>query len=167
MIHTFNSIIELLERGNVVHQVHQHVAVRTIAEAHAQVPELIDNLLKTVAFEIAKTSRRLLVAVSCDRAVDYKAVSAAVGCSRRALRLISAERVERELGFEVGGVGPFRVNADIEVLLDRSIADATVVKVGAGLRTRTLELRFSDLIRVNEAKVAVLSKSPGQSVPGS
>ena len=108
---------QLAEHG-IPHTVHHHVAVRTIEEARAQVPHLTEDLLKTVVFEIAASARRLLVAVDCTARVDYRGVAAAAGCSRRALRLVPPERVAAELGFEIGGVGPFRVAPEVEVLLE-------------------------------------------------
>lgn len=152
-------IARQLAAAAIDHRVHRHVAVGTVEEARARVPHLTDGLLKTVVFEVVPTARRLLVAVACDQRVDYRAVAALAGCSRRALRLVEPARVAAELGFEVGGVGPFRVLPEVEVMLDAGGGErAGRVLVGGGLRTLTLELAFADLARVSDATVATLTR---------
>lgn len=154
-------IAALLADNQVPHTVHEHVAVSTIDEAKKLVPELTINLLKTVVFEVHQTPQVLLVAVDRDAAVDYKRVSKLAGCSRRALRLMPGERVSEELGFEIGGVGPFRVDDRISIILDAAIDAASDVKVGGGLRTRTIELKYQELARLGAATIAGVSRSVG------
>ena len=140
------------------YELHRHAEVRTIAEAQDTVPHLVDGLLKTVAFTIKDSPRILLVAIDCRRQVDYRAVATAAGCSRRALRLLSADRIEAELGFEVGGVGPFPVTPAAEVWIDADIPSSRRVRVGAGLRSETLELTCDALLRCSGGRRASLSK---------
>ncbi|MEQ8231287.1 MAG: YbaK/EbsC family protein [Gammaproteobacteria bacterium] len=151
-------IARQLAQADITHRVHRHAAVGTIAEAHAEVPHLTEGLWKTVVFEVVPGARRLLVAVACDRRVDYRAVAALAGCSRRALRLVEPARVASELGFEVGGVGPFRVTPAVEVILDDACESTQQVLVGGGLRTLTIELAFGDLVRLGAATVAPVAR---------
>lgn len=152
------AIEALLQAGDVPFILHEHVAVGTIEQAHQLVPHLTLNLIKTLVFEVSGGARIILLGVDCNAQVDYKRISAAVGCSRRALRLVPGPRVEAELGFEVGGVGPFRLSANIEVILDARFSFAEQVKVGGGTRTHTFELAFGDLVRLGDAKLAAVSK---------
>ncbi|MCP5201093.1 MAG: YbaK/EbsC family protein [Gammaproteobacteria bacterium] len=153
------AIVHLLDANGIAHVLHRHVAVATIEEAQRLVPHLTVDLLKTVAFEISGTSRVLLVAVRAEDQVDYRGVAAVAGCNRRALRLMPGARVAAEFGFEVGGVGPFRVDPRIEVVLDAAAADLDQVKVGGGSRSLTCELAFTDLARLGDAVVAAVSKN--------
>ncbi len=155
---TFESILELLGRGGITPTVHQHAAVRTMDEAHALAPHLVENLAKTIAFEIEPGPRVVLAAVTHDAQVDYKALSTLLGCNRRALRLLPAPRVEAELGFEVGGLGPFAIRPDIEVVIDSALLAQTWMRCGAGLRTRTLELAVADAVRASRARVAAIAR---------
>lgn len=125
--------------------------MRTIDEARRQVPELVVDLLKTVAFERVPGTQRVLAAVPARCGVDYRALAQALGCSRRALRLLPPARVEAELGFEIGGVGPWPVTADVVVVLDAALGDDARVRCGGGTCTRTVELRAGDLARVSGA----------------
>lgn len=155
-----SAIAALLAQHAIDHTRHWHVAVRTIAEARAQVPQLTVGLLKTVAFAITGTPRVALVAVACDAQVDYRQLAHALACSRRALRLLSPAQVTAELGFEVGGVGPFPITPDLEVLVDAAIAPGTRVKVGGGCATLTIELLLADLLRLAGVRVAAVAR-PG------
>ena len=148
----------LLAKSAVVFETCDHEPVSTIEEAKLKVPHLTVDLLKTVVFRVHQTERIVLVAVACERAVDYKKVSQQLGCSRRALRLMPPDQVEAELGFEIGGVGPFPVADSASVLLDAGIEPSKTIRVGGGLRTRTLALKFSDLVTVSDAHVAEVSK---------
>lgn len=154
----FDRILALLAAASVTPRVHEHTAVRTIAEAHALAPHLVENLVKTIAFEIEPGPRIVLAAVTRDAQVDYKQLSAVLACNRRALRLMPAERVEAELGFEVGGLGPFALRPDIEVVLDSAVLAQPWLRCGAGLRTRTLELRPDEVQRASRARVASIAR---------
>lgn len=155
----FSRILAFLIAAGVAHRVHEHVEIRTIDEAAQHAPHLLENLIKTIAFEIEPGSRTVLAAVQHAAQVDYKTLSAALACNRRALRLLSAARVERELGFEVGGLGPFALQAGVEVVVDSAVLAQPWLRCGAGLRTRTLELGAADLVRASHAHVATISKS--------
>ncbi|MGR8918681.1 MAG: aminoacyl-tRNA deacylase [Gammaproteobacteria bacterium] len=153
------AILRQLEAAGVAFRLFEHEAVTTIDDARARVPHLTVNLLKTVVFEVRGRAGYVLVAVGCEDQVDYRGVAAALECSRRALRLVPGERVEAELGFEVGGVGPFRLRDDVTVLLDERLRQDASVKVGAGARTLTLELSLADLRAVSDGAVAAVAKS--------
>ncbi len=154
----FDRILALLSGADIKPLVHEHAAVRSIADAHALAPHLVENLVKTIAFEIEPGPRIVLAAVAWDAQVDYKQLSVLLACNRRALRLMPAERVEAELGFEVGGLGPFALHADTEVVVDSALLAQPWLRCGAGLRTRTLELTVDDVVRVSRARVATIAK---------
>ncbi len=154
----FERIMNLLAAAGVTPQVYAHAEVRTIEEAHVLAPHLVENLIKTIAFEIAPGPRIVLAAVARDAQVDYKQLSTLLGCKRRALRLLTAARVEAELGFEVGGLGPFAVSPNVEVVVDSAVLAQPWLRCGAGLRTRTLELNVGDVVRASAARVATIAK---------
>ncbi len=156
-------ILALLEASGASYRMHEHVAVTTVEEARMRVPELTGNLLKTIAFEVVGTPRRVLAATAADSDIDYKALAVALGCNRRELRLLPAARIEAELGFEVGGVGPFPVHEAIEVVIDAAIEPRLIVRCGAGLRTRTLEIALGGLIQAVQPRLAPLGRLPADS----
>jgi Cys-tRNA(Pro)/Cys-tRNA(Cys) deacylase len=66
--------------------------------------------------------------------------------------------VESELGFEIGGVGPFPVRPDIRVVFDRSVGQTGNVFCGSGRNTRTVEMDIADLIALTGGSVHSLCK---------
>jgi len=154
----FENIMQLLSAAGITPRVHEHEAVRTIDEAHLRAPHLVENLVKTIAFEIEPGPRIVLAAVARDAQVDYKQLSALLGCNRRALRLIPAARVESELGFEVGGLGPFALRPGVEVVIDSAVLAQGWLRCGAGLRTHTLELTVEAVVRASAARVAPIAR---------
>ena len=159
MIHA--KILALLARDQAHYQVHEHPPVRTIEEAQVIAPQLMTNLIKTIAFALAPSQQAILAAVPCFAQVDYKRLSELIGCNRKALRLMAAAQVEAELGVEVGGLGPFAVSTSITVVIERTIMDWPYVRSGAGLRTRTLELSPAALVHASAAVVGPITKATG------
>jgi Cys-tRNA(Pro)/Cys-tRNA(Cys) deacylase len=82
----------------------------------------------------------------------------ALDVKRRDLRSISPEQVESELGFEIGGVGPFPVREDIRVVFDQALAPLGNVFCGSGRNTRTIEMKSADLIRLAHGRVYPIVK---------
>lgn len=155
----FHRILALLAAVGATPRIHTHAEVRTIEEAAQRAPHLLDKLVKTIAFAIEPGPRIVLATVARDAQVDYKQLSAVLTCNRRALRLLAASRVESELGFEVGGLGPFAIAAHIEVVIDSAVLAQRWLRCGAGLRTRTLELDVDDVVRASAAQVATIARS--------
>ena len=91
--------------------------------------------------------------------VDYKKLAAALGVNRRSLRSVSPGDVERELGFQVGGIGPFALRDGVQVVFDEACSDLGKVFCGAGINTVTLEIDVADLIRLSAAIVAPIRRA--------
>lgn len=152
-------ILALLDEAGVPYRVHEHAPVRTIEDAFAFAPHLTTNLVKTIAFEIADSTRVVFAAVGTHAQVDYKRLAAHCGCNRRALRLLPPWRVEAELGFEVGGLGPFAIGDAHMAVIDRAVLALPYLRCGAGVRTRTLELAPADLVRATGADMADIARA--------
>jgi len=156
----YQKVIDHLQSSGVEYIVHHHPPVCTIDDAHERVPHLTNNLLKTVVFKI-KNGAWVLAAVNGVDRIDYKKLSLALQVNRRALRPIPAEQVEYELGFEVGGVGPFPVADNVRVVIDETLAGIGNVFCGAGIRTRTVEIDLDLLVDIARAVVAPISRENG------
>ena len=117
----YTKVIEMLKESGFPYTVHEHTPVTTVDEAHQKVPHLTHNLLKTVVFRI-KDAHWILAAVTGNVRIHYKKLADAMGVKRKDLRSIAPEQVEADLGFEIGGVGPFPVREDIRVVFDQTLA---------------------------------------------
>lgn len=153
----YSKVIELLQQSGFAYTVHRHPPVTTIAEAHRIVPHLTHNLLKTIVFRI-KDDDWILAAVTGGVRIHYKKLADAMGVKRKELRSISPEQVESELGFELGGVGPFPVREDIRVVFDATLTNLGNVFCGSGRNTHTIEMKSTDLIELSRGRVFPIIK---------
>jgi Cys-tRNA(Pro)/Cys-tRNA(Cys) deacylase len=156
----YQTVIDMLAASGAAYTIHRHPPVTTIEEARAKVPHLTRNLLKTIAFRI-KDGDWILAAVSGAGRIDYKKLAAAVGLKRTALRSIAPAEVATQLGFEIGGVGPFPVRPDVRVVFDDRLPPLGMIFCGSGSNTRTVEMQMADLLELTCGKVAPILRSNG------
>lgn len=152
----YEKIRALLDKCHVTYQIFEHTPVRTIEDARELVPHLSHNLLKTVVFRI-KDGNWILAAIQSDKQIHYKKLADALGVKRTELRSISAKEVESEIGYQIGGVGPFPIRTDVDVIFDESLKKFTRVFCGSGRNDRTIQILFSDLLTVSGGKIHPLS----------
>ncbi len=145
-------VVDMLERSGAAYRLHSHPPVTTVEEAFVKAPRLTHNLLKTVVFRI-KAGDWILAAVAGSVRIHYKKLADAVGVNRKELRSIAPAAVEFELGFPIGGVGPFPVRADIRVVFDAGLEQLGTVFCGSGRNTETVEMDIGDLIRLSRGIV--------------
>ena len=153
----YNHIQTLLTHSGVPYTLHDHPPVTTIEDARAKVPHLTVNLIKTIVFHI-KDSHWILAGVNGMDRINYKQLGDAFGVNRKMLRSVSPSEVETELGFELGGVGPFPANDKIKVILDEGLMGLGKVFCGSGKNTVTVEMSVEDLATVAGARIAAISK---------
>ncbi len=127
-------------------------------QARALVPHLTHNLIKTIVFKI-KNGHWILAAVPKEGRIDYKKLSRALGVKRTAMRSIAPGQVTEALGFQVGGVGPFRLREDMLVVVDEQLKGVGRVFCGSGINTQTIEMEMEAIIRISQAVVASITKS--------
>ncbi len=154
----YDQILSLLDSQSIPYELHEHGPVQTVAEVEARLPFLQDKMLKTVAFRV-KDGRFILAGLRGHDRIDYRQLAAHLGVSRRAVASMSPEAVEAELGFEVGGVGPFALQPEAHVLLDEQLANMGTVYCGSGKNTATLAINFADLLRVSGGELVRLVRS--------
>jgi len=160
----FEKIISILKKAGVSYTVHEHEPVVTVRDAEQKASAFIDGLLKTVAFRI-KDSFWVLAAVRCHDRIDYRKLAAALGVNRRELRSLSPEEVQRDLGYEVGGVGPIAPREDVFTIFDENLRSAETVYFGSGKNTHTLEIKFDDLLKATGGKLFPISRAPSTERP--
>ncbi|MGA7979835.1 MAG: YbaK/EbsC family protein [Chromatiaceae bacterium] len=142
---SYQLVLHLLEASGVAYNLHTHPPIRTVEEAEERFQLPTTNLAKTVVFRI-KEGDWVLAAVRGRDRIHYKALADALGVRRTDLRAIGPDEVETELGFEVGGVGPFPVREDLRVLFDRGALALECVVCGSGRNTVSVEIATRDLI---------------------
>lgn len=153
----FQKIQSMLESSRSKFKLHTHAQVCTIEDAEKKVPHLTKNLLKTIVFKIKDSDWILAVVRGHDR-IDYKQLARAFGVNRKQIRTVSPDTVERHLGFEVGGIGPFPVNDSVKIIMDQELTGIGMIFCGAGKNTITIEMDIADLIKLVNPLICKIKK---------
>jgi len=101
------------------------------------------------------------VAVKAKDRVDYRKLADACGVSRSAITSPAPEAVEAALGVEIGGVCPFPLIDQAQVILDQNVIEGDVVFYGAGENGKTLEIKPQDLLRLSAGQVLAIVREQG------
>ena len=120
------------------------------AEAIGVPPE---QLFKTLIADVEGRGLTVgVVPVSGD--LDLKALAHAVGGKKAAL----ADRAvaERSSGYVRGGISPLGQRKSLPTVIDESVQCLDMIFVSAGRRGLQVELKPVDLIRLTEAKLALI-----------
>jgi Cys-tRNA(Pro)/Cys-tRNA(Cys) deacylase len=153
----YDTLRQQLDTSSVAYCLHEHAPSITVGDAENNLTFPVDQLLKTVAFRV-KNGGWVLAALCGHRQVDYKKLAATCGVSRDKLMRLTPDEVERDLGFPLGGVGPFAPNSQTRVFVDEATLAHPQVFCGMGRTDRTLEIAPADLVAVSGASVVPLAK---------
>jgi len=146
---------EILRAAGIEFVLHQHVPVATVADIVLALPFPAEQHVKTLAF--AADGRVALAALRGSDRLQFGKLARALGVARDRVSPLSAERVERELGLQPGGVCPL-VGADgAVVLVDARVLALPRAFCGSGRNDATLELDPGDLVAAAGAVVVDLA----------
>lgn len=135
----------------------EHAPIRTVADVEAFAPDLLATMVKTIAFRV-KDGPLVLVAVHGQSRVDYKRVAKLLGVSRRALRSLSPDDVEAELGVLPGGVAPVLLSDEHRLIVDEAVLAMPLIHTGSGRFDVTFEVDPNELFAAVDATVAKVTK---------
>jgi Ala-tRNA(Pro) deacylase len=143
-------LCEWLAAHGIVYRRFEHPAVYTCEEAARLVPaEATGVHTKNLFLRDKKGRRHWLLVTTCEKAVDLKALAAAIGADT--LSLASPDRLARLLGVTPGAVTVLAlVNDtahDVDVLIDRDVSAAERLRSHPLVNTATLVLERAGLER--------------------
>ena len=98
----------------------------------------------------------VLLIIPGDRKVRLKSAAKALGARR--VSLVSFKEAEEISGYPPGGTPSVGHKTRMRVVIDKSLLEYETVFCGGGSRDRLLELRTGDIIKLNNAVVAEISK---------
>ena len=113
------------------------------------VPE--DQILKTLLF-VDKAGRYVVAIANGTGKVSRARLADASGLGSP--RPASPESVLAVTGYPAGGVAPIGLPDDLQVIVDRGVAELPMVFAGGGRENLLLRLDPADIIRLNRATVA-------------
>jgi len=108
---------------------------------------------------VSRTSQGeyVLLVVPGDRRVDLKAAAKAL--SVKNVRLLPFEEAESISGYSPGGTPSVGHKTRMRTVVDSELTEFETLYCGGGTRDRLLELKVSDIIRLNEAIVSAISRA--------
>jgi prolyl-tRNA editing enzyme YbaK/EbsC (Cys-tRNA(Pro) deacylase) len=129
------------------------------AEAAAQaVAAPLGSIVKSLVF--LADGMPLLVLVSGDQRADVHRLRAALGLSKKRLRIAQPAEVLDRTGFEVGGVPPVGHMAMVRTVIDRTLSRFDVVWAAAGSPNAVFPIAYSHLVAITGGEVMDLVEQP-------
>jgi prolyl-tRNA editing enzyme YbaK/EbsC (Cys-tRNA(Pro) deacylase) len=122
------------------------------AEAAAQAVDApLGSIVKSLIF--LADGMPMLVLVSGDQRADVKRLRAALGLSKRQLRIARPAEVLEHTGFGVGGVPPVGHRTPLRTLIDRTLSRFETVWAAAGNAHAVFPIDFGQLVSITGGEV--------------
>jgi Cys-tRNA(Pro)/Cys-tRNA(Cys) deacylase len=116
-----------------------------------------DSVFKTIVVTREKPRKPLLVVVPGPSSVDLKLLAAALG--EKKVHLPTEREAEELTGLQAGGISPLAlINKGFQVVIDSSAQNHTDIHVSGGQRGLNILLPVADLIKLTNARVALVSR---------
>lgn len=150
----FDEILKLLQGAGAEHHVMEHEPVRTSEQAAQVRGTELGQGAKALVLECGDSL--LMAVISAARQVDFRALKRELGEKR--VQMASPETVMQATGCEPGGVPPFGHLFGLRVILDPALLEYEWIDFNAGERTRSVEMRATDYLRLSGAEVVSFAK---------
>ncbi|MDI9584403.1 MAG: YbaK/EbsC family protein [Acidobacteriota bacterium] len=150
----FDEILKLLQGAGAEHHVMEHEPVRTSAQAAQVRGTELGQGAKALVLECGDSL--LMAVISAAKQVDFRALKRELGEKR--VQMASPEKVMQATGCEPGGVPPFGHLFGLRVILDPALLEYEWIDFNAGERTRSVEMRATDYLRLSGAEVVSFAK---------
>lgn len=115
------------------------------------------SIFKTIVATREKPKKPLLVVVSGPASVDLKLLASALG--EKKVYLSTEREAEQLTGLQAGGISPLAlINKGFQVVIDSSAEEFESIHISGGQRGLNIKLPVADLIKLTNARLAVVSK---------
>lgn len=118
-----------------------------------------EQVFKTIVVKREKAApggKSLLAVIPANRAVDLKALAAAVG--EKKLHLPTQREAEQLTGLQAGGISPLAlIHKGFQVVIDQSARNFAEIHISGGQRGLNIRLPVADLISLVGARLADIS----------
>jgi len=144
---TPSALMACLSRLNIVVQTHTHAPLMTVKESQSLRGEIAGLHSKNL-FLKEKNQNLWLIVCEEGRVIDLKTLRKHIKSTN--LSFARPETLQQVLGVQPGSVTPFSVMNDtddkVQVVLDKTLADATAVNFHPLTNTQTLTISGPDLV---------------------
>ncbi len=121
----------------------------TSALAAAQLGVSVGQIAKSLLF-LGKDGRYFLLLCPGDRKVSSSKLKAAIGVKTRMAR---HEETLEATGFEPGGVCPFGIDGNIQILIDEGLSQYETIFPAAGTSASGVPMTFPQLVAITGGQV--------------
>lgn len=150
----FDDILALLQDAGAEHRIMEHAPVRTSEQAAQVRGTELGQGAKALVLECGDAL--VMAVISAAKQVDFKALKRELGEKR--VQMASPEKVLQATGCEPGGVPPFGHLFGLRVILDPALLEYEWIDFNAGERTRSVEMRSADYLRLSGADLVSFAK---------
>ena len=148
------SLEDYLERNNIWHRFVEKAETVHTADASETTGIDLHSITKNLV-SVTDQGEHVILIVPGDRRVDLGAVAKALGVKN--VRLMPFDSSEAISGYPPGGTPSLGYKTKMRVVVDLELSRFETFYCGGGSRNKLLELRFTDVIRFNDAIVALIS----------
>ncbi len=158
---TTNNITRLLDTRKISYTAFETPAEKLGAQKTAQLLNVAPEIVfKTIVALREKPGKAILAVIPGNRALDLKALAAALG--EKKIRLATLREAEQITGLQAGGISPLAlVNKGFQVVIDQSAVSHPLIHVSGGQRGLNLRLNAKDLAELTRARFAPISTENG------
>jgi len=150
----FEKIVDALNKEKILYKILEHKAVYTSQEA-AQVRGT--QLKQGAKALVCKLEKGFIQAViSAAKELDTEKLKKILDVKN--IALASADDVKKIAGISIGAVPPFGNLFGVHVYLDKSIMENDEVAFNAGLHTKSIIMKATDLLKITGGKIGEFSK---------
>ncbi|MEM2888001.1 MAG: aminoacyl-tRNA deacylase [Candidatus Bathyarchaeia archaeon] len=153
MSHAAN-LEEYLQNNGIWHRFIQKTETVHTSDAAKAAGVDLHKLTKNLVSETDQGEHVLLI-VPGDRKVDLKAAAAAL--KTKNIRLVPFDKAEEISGYPPGGTPSVGHKTKMRIVIDEELLKFETVFCGGGSRDKLVELRTTDIVKLNDATVAKIS----------
>jgi Cys-tRNA(Pro)/Cys-tRNA(Cys) deacylase len=159
---TQTNITRLLDSRGIPYELYEFPAQKLSALEVANLLQVDVNLVyKSIVVTRPQKGKPILVLVPGPLEVDLKALAKAL--NEKKVILPTEKEAENLTGLQAGGISPLALlNKGFQVILDSSVQDRPQIIISAGQRGMNLRIQVSALIEMTHARVAPVSREPGE-----
>ncbi len=115
-----------------------------------------EQVFKTIVAKRDKPGKPVLAVIPGNRALDLKALAAALG--EKKAHLPTQREAEQLTGLQAGGISPLAlINKGFQVWIDQSAKNFTEIHISGGQRGLNIRLLVSDLAKLVNARFAQIA----------
>ncbi len=152
-----NNVTRMLDAKKVSYTAHALPEEKLGAARSAEILGVpASQVYKTIVAVRTGPGKPVLAVVPGDKELDLKLAARAVG--EKKLKVATHQQAEELTGLQTGGISPLAlINKGFQVLLNHSALNHETIFVSGGQRGLNIEISPKDLIKLTNARSAVLT----------